>query len=621
MKFLIGCNYWDSAHGTEMWRFYDEKVIRDDIAALSKCGVKCMRVFPNWRDFQPVKRLYGIRMTPVDCVTVDEKPLADRTGIDEAQIANFRNFAEICQEYGISLVVAVVTGWMSGRLFTPPIVDGKNPVADPEALMWTARFIKGFVSRIKDLPNIVMWDLGNECNCMGLAQTRFEAYTWTAFVRNAIKAEDPSRPISSGMHGLKIEEDGVWTISDQGEITDYLTTHPYPSPTINNDFDATNQMRTTIFPTAQCMLYQDIGSKPVIMQEQGSFSDTTANREMAGDFARVNIYSCIAHNVKGYFWWCAHEHIHLERPPYTWSMMERSLGMLDLDRTPKPVGEEIRKASAVIESLPFDELPDHEIDAVCVLTKNERWQNGSVAFTLAKQAGLDVKFVNGDVNDVYLPDAKMYLVPGASKWAIMYKHTWDQLKSKIYHDGATLLVTYDGGSLIELEQVFGFRSKGMIRTRGKHRAKFDFGSLDYQVDAELLVEPTSALTLAVNENDNPVFTVNQFGKGKVFFLNMPLEMNLSSKSKAFIQTDWYKIYRQAAADVLSEKLVTSANPQIGVTLHKESEDRYIVIAINYSDTIQDTCFTIKNGWHLTAIRGNLNTIDKCDAAFFYANRL
>ena len=621
MKYLIGCNYWDSVHGTDMWRFYDEEVIRKDVAALAACGVKCMRVFPNWRDFQPVKRLYGIRMSPVDCVTMEENPLPDRTGIDQSQIRNFRNFAAICEEYNIQLVVAVMTGWMSGRLFAPPIVDGKNPVTDPEALMWTAKFIKGFVAGVKDLPNIVMWDLGNECNCMGEARTRFEAYTWTAFVRNAIKAEDPTRPISSGMHGLTIEDNGIWSISDQGEITDYLTTHPYPSPTITNDFDPVNQMRTTIYPTAQCMLYQDLGQKPVIMQEQGSFSDTTANREMSGDFARVNIYSCIAHNVKGYFWWCAHEHLHLSQAPYSWSMMERSLGMLDLDLTPKPVGEEMRKASEVIEGLPFENLPEHEKDAVCVLTKNDRWPNAAASFTLAKQAGLDVKFVNGDVNDIDLPDALLYLVPGVTQWAIMYKHIWDALKEKVAENGATMLVTYNGGSLVELEDVFGIRSNGTIRTRGTHTAAFAFENLTYQVDRELLIEPITARVLAVNETSNPVFTVNNYGKGKVYFLNMPLEMNLSGKANAFHETSWYKIYQQAAEDVLDKKLLFSANPQIGVTLHKEQDDRYIAIAINYSEKRQYTEFKLQEGWQLTPIRGLTDTIDKCDAAFYQLCRV
>lgn len=58
---MLGCNYWDSEHGTDMWRYFDADVIEKDVKALSENGVKYMRVFPNWRDFQPIQKLYGYR--------------------------------------------------------------------------------------------------------------------------------------------------------------------------------------------------------------------------------------------------------------------------------------------------------------------------------------------------------------------------------------------------------------------------------------------------------------------------------------------------------------------------------------------------------------------------------
>ena len=61
MDFMIGCNYWDSKHGTDMWRYFDADVIRDDVSSLAKNGVKYMRVFPIWRDFQPVEMHRGWR--------------------------------------------------------------------------------------------------------------------------------------------------------------------------------------------------------------------------------------------------------------------------------------------------------------------------------------------------------------------------------------------------------------------------------------------------------------------------------------------------------------------------------------------------------------------------------
>ena len=54
MEFLLGCNYWASNAGTDMWKDFDIDIINKDLSLLSKNGVKYLRVIPNWRDFQPV---------------------------------------------------------------------------------------------------------------------------------------------------------------------------------------------------------------------------------------------------------------------------------------------------------------------------------------------------------------------------------------------------------------------------------------------------------------------------------------------------------------------------------------------------------------------------------------
>ena len=58
-NFLLGVNYWDSVSGTDMWKNWDPESVAKDLDAMQEIGVEYMRVFPNWRDFQPVKMLYG----------------------------------------------------------------------------------------------------------------------------------------------------------------------------------------------------------------------------------------------------------------------------------------------------------------------------------------------------------------------------------------------------------------------------------------------------------------------------------------------------------------------------------------------------------------------------------
>lgn len=615
MDFMIGCNYWDSVHGTDMWKKFDKDIIRDDINELAKYGVKYMRVFPNWRDFQPVMKFYSWHGSDRGYADYDENPITDINCIDRKQIENFKTFAGICEEYGIKLIVSVVTGWMSGRLFVPKVLENKNVMKDPEALMLTARFIKGFVGSVKDCKNIIMWELGNESNCMAELNGRYETYMWTVFVANAIRAADNTRPIASGMHSLNSKKI-TWSIQDQGEIVDYMTNHPYVSVSLNNDIDPMNKLRTTLLPTVQCMLYSDLSGKPTIIEEQGSFSEALGNVQMAADFGRVNIYSALAHGIKGWLWWCGMNHTDLKNTPYIWSMIERDLGMLNTDKSPKPIALTVKETADIIGKLPFESLPEREIDGVCVLTNDQNhWDNCSPAFVLAKQAGFEIRFTECDDP---LPDSELYIFPGLAGWAVMDQHILDKLFENV-KKGATVYISYDGAQFGRFEEFIGLRSHGIVKSGKMHTAHFDFGDINYYSQAEVLAENADAEILAVNETGNVVFSKHGYGKGTVYFLNAPIEKILSHSYDAFNSGNYYKIYRTFADRFISAKPITTENPDIGLTLHKVNEGEYIVMAINYSDCPQNCDFTVKDGWKLTPINNAGNTVEKCTGVFFRLN--
>ena len=123
-EFLIGCNYWASNAGTEMWRNFDENAIRDDLRILSENGVRYMRVFPNWRDFQPVMPVYIQGAVFSEYMLEGDVLPANRYYLDEKMLDRFARFCELCEKSGIKLVVGILTGWMSGRLFIPSALFG-----------------------------------------------------------------------------------------------------------------------------------------------------------------------------------------------------------------------------------------------------------------------------------------------------------------------------------------------------------------------------------------------------------------------------------------------------------------------------------------------------------------
>ena len=80
-----------------------------------------------------------------------------------------------------------------------------------------------------------------------------------------------------------------------------------------------------------------------------------AAKAKPGQFINIQILSSLVNGLCGYQWWCAWDQMHLDFSPYTWSLMERQLGLFDKDRKPKPVALTMQKmAKAIVGKLVAD---------------------------------------------------------------------------------------------------------------------------------------------------------------------------------------------------------------------------------------------------------------------------
>lgn len=206
--FYTGCNYWVSHAGVYMWRDWNGEQVEKDMAVLKGNGVDVLRVFPLWSDFQPLTATLGYLGRFCE-MTQAGRPLANDAGVDEVMMDRFRFLCDAAARNDVKLVVGLVTGWMSGRFFAPPALERMNAVEDPESVMWQVRYERHFVREMKGHQAIVAWDLGNECNCMGLAESPAAVWTWMNAITSAIRAEDGSRPVVSGMHSCPSDTTGT----------------------------------------------------------------------------------------------------------------------------------------------------------------------------------------------------------------------------------------------------------------------------------------------------------------------------------------------------------------------------------------------------------------------------
>lgn len=604
--FAVGANYWASHAGTHMWRDWRPDVIEKDFQQLSANGIRVLRVFPLWPDFQPIHQIYSGGGTPKYIGFADGSPLPQSgpgsNGMSEEQLQHFETLASLAKKYNIKLIVGLITGWMSGQLYVPPALEGKKILTDPESLTWQQKFISTFVRRLKNSPAIVAWDFGNECNVMENVENHYQAYVWSSVLSGAIRSEDKTRPVVSGMHSLSASDKAPWRIIDQGATTDLLTTHPYSLWTPYASQDAINSIRTLLHSAAETRLYADISGKPCLTEETGVMGPMTAGEKEKSGFARAALFSNWAHDCKGLLWWCGYDQLSFNYPPYNYASVENELGLIREDRTLKPVINEFKVFSAFIENLPFKSLPLRKAEAVCLLTEGQdNWAVAYTSFILAKQAGFDFTFQKAGQE---LKEAPLYLLPSMKGIEPMYKEDWVKLLSKV-KAGATLYMSLDDAYLNTFNEPLGVELLTNIKRRGavQFRTNLFGDSLSFTTRAErkVAINTKGAKVLATEADGSAAFIEARYGQGKIYLLTFPLEANLTTTTGAFDKgaPAYAAIYKHIAQEVIAQRVVQQQNPFIGTTEHAINGNEKVVVAINYSAEAVLSELTVKKGWAIT----------------------
>jgi hypothetical protein len=609
-RFVVGANYWASHAGTRMWADWRPDVVETDFRRLREAGLQVLRVFPLWPDFQPLTLLRTAGGRPVE-FRHGEDPLPDddcrQAGLSAQAVGRLGELMDLAAKHELKLIVGLVTGWMSGRLHVPPAFDNTNVLTDPAAIQWEVRMVRHLVRQFRDHPAVLGWDLGNECNCMGAA-TREEAWVWTAAIANAIRVEDPSRPVVSGMHSLT--PTGEWRMQDQGELTDLLTTHPYPVFTPHCDQDPINTMRSSLHSAAESRFYADIGGRPCLCQEIGTLGPMLASEKVAADFARTALFSLWANDIRGFMWWCAHDQTELEHAPYDWCAVERELGLLRVDGSAKPVLDEIGRFRQFLESLPFDALPPRRREAVCILTDaQDHWGVAFSAFLLAKQAGFDLEFQH---ETQPLKEADLYLLPCLTGHRMISRRRLMALLDRV-RSGATLYLSLDDGMPSEFEALTGLVPQWRQRRAAGGTVHLEGLEGTPTIPAAgrfgLTLEATRAIVLGAEPDGNPGFSVVEYGRGQVYFLNTPLEMTMARTPGAFHSDEapqGWAVYRHVAGRALAGRAVTKRHPTTAATEHPLDANRRLIVVINHRPAEAEEQLSLGSGWRTAEVyRGEI----------------
>jgi len=624
--FQIGCNYWESQKGIAMWREFDAESINADFKRLASVGMRLIRLFPLWPDFQPIDLLRGCRGEAVE-YRFGEKPLpateAGQAGVSEEMMRRFRKVADLAEAWGLKLIVSMVTGWMSGRLFVPRAFANRNVLTDPEVLIWQARLVRYFVLTMRDHRAIAAWEFGNECNCMGTA-TRAEAWVWMNNLAATIRAADATRPIASGMHNPVADTRQAWSVPDQAELTDFLTTHPYPIFTPHCDLDPLDSMRGHLHGTTESLFYRGIGQKPCFVEEMGSIGSMLITDRLVPSLVRPALFSLWAHDLRALVWWCGFDYARgsLEEAPYDWCLIESNLGLFRHDGSARPVTKTFSDFAALMEGLPsdFKPLPPRTVDGVCVLTgEQDQWGAALGSMLLSKWAGADIEF---QMCEQPLRPSNVYLVPCLNGNNSISRRTWLQLLEKA-KAGATLYLSLDHGMVDDLEEIVG------VEVLSRERVSLDCAfrlhdGTDVVIPADFryVLQATHATVLGKDAKDVPVYVRAPYGKGHIFLLTVPLETKTALQPSATLSSACAAargLYRDIFASQPTSRVFRISAQGVTLTEHVVSPGSRSVIVINHNSTPAEAQFQLDADWQIATVPygrldGSRLLLGGCDAA-------
>lgn len=617
--FFIGVNYWASHAGTNMWKNFNAKVVEDDFLKMENAGIKVARVFPLWSDFQPITAQIGpvgiTREVAFGDKIRDPSDAAENAGVDIRQIKNFKTLLAAAKRHGIKLIVPLITGFMSGRCYFPPALVNRNVVKDSFCVKWEVKFIKYFVNEFKKYPQIIAWELGNECNNMACDVSSDDAYRWTNEIVSTIKSADVTRPVMSGMHGLCSGYN--WNLNTQSENCDVLTTHPYMLFTDHCDYQKLLSLRAIMHAPCETAMYSDLGKKDCFVEEIGTLGNMMGCDEVVAKFARASLFETFSHGSDGFLWWCAFDQKDLPFSPYDWNDLERELGVFTAEKEEKPIVDEFRKFGSFLAKLPFKGLPPREKHAKCLISEND-WTIGFGSYLIAKMAGIELEFVNKDV----FIDGDLYILPGGEDLGTLKTRTFASLIERI-KEGATLLITYGGGSISPCEELLGFKSGGRYVA---DELTTEINGKNLSVNRKYVVDiiATTCKVLAKDKNGKPCFTYNKLGKGNVLFFNAPIEEELAKGQYLSVSGCNYEEVYSTAIEIAGIKpSVTVDNKNISVTAHA-CEKGFVAIAVNDTDETQKCTFNfdgkITKVYYGTLYKKRSATVAPAEALVFFVEK-
>jgi endo-1,4-beta-mannosidase len=345
-RFRLGVNYWPAAQAMSWLQAYDRAGTRRDFERAQSAGLDTIRVFLRWEDAQP---------TP--------------STIDAAVLGRLVDAADAAVEAGVTLLVTLFVGHMSGANWAPGwalggsdgdrrfrIVSGGRALpaetglrdwyADPGVATAQERLAAAAAGALAGHPGVWGWDLGNENSNCTLPPDRAAGEAWLERISTALRRSDPGRPITIGLHMEDLENDRLIGPAEAARWCDFVSMHGYPiyadwaaGPTDHELVSFLAEI-TRWLASGAPVLFEELGlpTAPAAPPGSGSVDEPAAAAYTGRALDGLREVGCI-----GAFLWCFSDYVSelASAPPFDAAPHELGFGLWRADGTPKAAVAEV----------------------------------------------------------------------------------------------------------------------------------------------------------------------------------------------------------------------------------------------------------------------------------------
>ncbi len=577
-----------------MWDRFDAAAVQAELKQMRDIGLNTCRSFSFIPSFMP---------HPPE--------------VNPGALERLGRFLGLCDEEGVATIPSFLVGHMSGENYDFPGQEGRSPYTDPELLAWQEVLTAAVAAVGAKHSSVMAYLASNEMPLWGGRSDPATISRWAGVLRQALRREEPDRPFSlgDGVMNLKGGQNGFDPVHLHGEeLIDFVGPHSYYT-----DADPMRQALNAEF----CVRSVSHLGLPVLFEEFGCSSAQASEQNQARYFREV-LHGCLSAGAAGALGWCYSDFDLVDEAPYSHHAFELGFGITRADGSEKPVCDELRTFSKLVDQIGFEGLRPSRPEAAILVPSyfntqypfsyedRDRMRRVLLqAYTLCAQAGVEAELVPEDAD---LSRYKLIMAPSTQK---LLAPTWRGLEQRA-KEGATVYWSYFGGDY-NFHQGAWCEAEQFQRLTGcAHRLRYacydlppdrlEISGPGIQIKlntdvgepyprAYLPLSPGDGVQLpgaaaeARGHRDMIGLAQNKIGHGQFLFSPFPLEYYLSQQANLDGGDGTHTLYRYLARIAGLKQGVVSRNPLVQPRM-VQHDDGPLLWLINHAwQTVETTVDT------------------------------